>query len=165
MRSDDILPPAQPGVLGTAGPIPPEFVDREVVREVLRRLSGKKPDPFEASELLDSAEAEIAVARDPGATKHDGGKPDLSLLLMFGLALKDVGAVGTFGAAKYSRGGWQACPDGINRYTAALLRHVMSENTELLDPESGVRHATHAAWNALARLELMLREAKSHGTK
>jgi hypothetical protein len=27
-----------------------------------------------------------------------------------------------------------------------------------LDPDSQLLHASHAAWNALARLELMLRE-------
>ena len=90
--------------------------------------------------------------------KLDAGKPDLSLLLMFGRALRSVGEVGTFGAAKYSRGGWQTVPDGQNRYTAALLRHLCKEGDEAADPDSGLLHAAHAAWNALARLELQLRE-------
>jgi len=90
--------------------------------------------------------------------KLDGDKPDLSLLLMFGKALREVGVVGTFGARKYSRGGWQDVPNGEQRYTAALLRHLYAEHYEVSDPDSGLRHATHAAWNALARLELMLRE-------
>ncbi len=94
---------------------------------------------------------------DAGA-KLDQGKPDASLLLMFGRALREVAEVGTFGAAKYTRGGWQSVLDGINRYTAALLRHVFVEHYERLDTDSGLLHAAHAAWNALARLELMLRE-------
>jgi hypothetical protein len=98
-------------------------------------------------------------AHEPGA-KLDAGKPDASLLLMFGEALKAVADVGTFGAKKYSRGGWQKVEDGENRYTAALLRHLMSENLDPNDPETGKLHAAHAAWNALARLELMLRKAK-----
>lgn len=94
---------------------------------------------------------------DPGS-KLDAGKPDASLLLMFGHALVEVSRVGTFGAAKYTRGGWQSVEDGKNRYTAALLRHMCKEHYELDDPDSGLLHASHAAWNALARLELILRE-------
>lgn len=94
---------------------------------------------------------------EPGA-KLDAGKPDASLLLMFGRALEAVAVVGTFGARKYTRGGWQQVPDGINRYTAAMLRHVLKENHEPRDLDSGLLHAAHATWNALARLELMLRE-------
>ena len=94
---------------------------------------------------------------EPGA-KLDYGKPDTSLLLMFGKALIAVAEVGTFGAAKYTRGGWLDVEDGITRYTAALLRHVFAEDTEPMDPDSGLYHDAHAAWNALARLELRLRE-------
>ena len=64
---------------------------------------------------------------EPGA-KLDKGKPDASLLLMFGKALRAVSEVGTFGADKYTRGGWQEVPDGINRYTAALVRHLLQEH-------------------------------------
>jgi hypothetical protein len=82
-------------------------------------------------------------------SKTDAGKPDLSLLLLFGKALREVGQVGTYGALKYTRGGWQSVPDGINRYTAALLRHLLAEEYEAMDSDLPV---------ALARLELMLRE-------
>lgn len=97
---------------------------------------------------------------DAGA-KNDAGKPDASLLLMFGTALTEVAAVGTFGAKKYSRGGWQTVPDGENRYTAALLRHLLKENSELYDEDIGLLHAAAVAWNALARLELILRRIES----
>lgn len=93
--------------------------------------------------------------------KLDAGKPDLSLLLMFGRALRSVGDVGTFGAGKYTRGGWQRVPHGQERYTAALLRHLCEEHYEAVDNDSGLLHAAHAAWNALARLELALREEES----
>lgn len=94
---------------------------------------------------------------EPGA-KTDAGKPDLSLLILFGRALTAVGEVGTYGAEKYTRGGWQTVPDGINRYTAALLRHVFQEQTDRYDSDLPVLHAAQVAWNALARLELILRE-------
>lgn len=71
------------------------------------------------------------------------------------------GAVGTFGAEKYTKGGWLDVPDGVERYTDALYRHLLAEGRgELVDHESGLLHAAHSAWNALARLDLMLREAK-----
>jgi hypothetical protein len=41
-----------------------------------------------------------------------------------------------------------------------MLRHVFDGT--IRDPESGLLHAAHAAWNALARLELALR--KQHVT-
>jgi hypothetical protein len=99
----------------------------------------------------------------PGA-KLDSNKPDLSLLLDFGRALEAVGEIGTGGAIKYTRGGWQSVPDGINRYTAAMLRHLMLEGRGEFDGDlkdylgKETLHAAHAAWNALARLELILRE-------
>jgi hypothetical protein len=91
-------------------------------------------------------------------SKTDAGKPDCSLLLMFGKALRAVAEVGTYGARKYTRGGWQGVDNGINRYTAALLRHMCYENYETFDQDLPVRHAAQVAWNALARLELMIRE-------
>lgn len=97
---------------------------------------------------------------DAGA-KNDAGKPDASLLLMFGRALSEVAAVGTFGAKKYSRGGWRSVPNGSERYTAALLRHLFAEDREAIDEDIGLLHAAAVAWNALARLELILKEGES----
>ena len=95
--------------------------------------------------------------------KVDAGKPDLSLLGDMGRALHAVAEVGTAGANKYTRGGWLGVPDGINRYTAAMLRHYFQEayergDGELIDYGFDVSHAAQVAWNALARLELTLRE-------
>lgn len=93
----------------------------------------------------------------PGA-KLDAGKPSADLLLDFGRALLSVAEVGTYGANKYTRGGWQSVPDGFHRYTAALLRHLLSEKKEDCDLDTELLHASHVAWNALARLELLLRD-------
>lgn len=98
----------------------------------------------------------------PGA-KLDDGKPDASLLLMFGKALTEVAQVGTFGAKKYTRGGWRTVPNGFDRYTAALVRHMLAEDHEADDDDSGLLHAAHAAWNALARLQLLLEESEHAG--
>lgn len=97
---------------------------------------------------------------EPGA-KLDVGKNRLGLVLYgFARALEAVGRVGTFGADKYSPDGWVSVPDGVNRYTDALYRHLLAEAREDLDDESGLLHAAHAAWNALARLDLMLRDKR-----
>lgn len=97
------------------------------------------------------------IAQHAPGSKLDAGKPDMSLLLDFGRALEDVARLCTVGAEKYSRTGWVSVPDGINRYTAAMMRHLTHENREKYDKETKVLHATATAWNALARLELMLR--------
>lgn len=92
--------------------------------------------------------------------KLDAGKADASLLLSFGKALNAVAEIATFGANKYTRNGWISVPQGVDRYTAALMRHLLKETYEPCCPDSQLHHAAHAAWNALARLELMLRNEK-----
>lgn len=94
---------------------------------------------------------------EPGA-KLDAGKPQASLLIDFGRALLAVAEVGSYGANKYTVKGWIKVPDGQRRYTDAMLRHLLKENMESTDNESGLLHASHCAWNSLARLELLLRE-------
>lgn len=95
---------------------------------------------------------------EPGA-KLDNGKNRLGLVLLgFPNALVEVGKVGTYGANKYTDNGWKHVHDGQRRYTDAMLRHLLSEASgELRDPESKLLHAAQTAWNALARLELMLK--------
>lgn len=96
-----------------------------------------------------------------GAVKYDGGKPCSfrGLVGYFPRAATAVAEISTFGAKKYAWNGWEAVPDGINRYSDAMVRHLLREGAgEVQDPDSGLLHAAHVAWGALARLELMLRE-------
>lgn len=97
-------------------------------------------------------------AHAPGA-KLDAGKVEFGLIQVdMARALRQVARVATYGAKKYSRGGWLEVPEGRRRYTNALYRHLNAEATgELYDPDTQIEHAAHAAWNALARLELLLR--------
>jgi len=93
----------------------------------------------------------------PGA-KLDHGKPRMGLVLRgFALALREVSKVGTFGARKYSDNGWMAVENGQERYDDALFRHLLPDNGDC-DEESEIDHLAHAAWNALAVLELKLRK-------
>lgn len=97
---------------------------------------------------------------EPGA-KLDGGKARCSLVLGdFARALAAVSEVGTFGANKYSDHGWLSVARGYYRYSDAMLRHYLREcQGEDTDSDSGLWHDAHLAWNALARLELRLRDA------
>lgn len=98
----------------------------------------------------------------PGA-KLDAGKNRLGLVLGgFALALEQVGRVGTYGAQKYTADGWVSVPNGIERYTDAMYRHMLREAAgEAVDRDTGLLHAAHAAWNALARLDLAIRATKA----
>lgn len=93
----------------------------------------------------------------PGA-KLDAGKVPIlqGALAYFPNALREVAQVSYVGAKKYTWKGWESVPDGINRYGNALARHLLA--TELYDADTGCLHAAQVAWNALARLELILRE-------
>lgn len=101
----------------------------------------------------------LGLSAHSAGAKLDAGKvrPDLILSGM-PRALLAVAEIGTFGANKYSEDGWLSVPNGIKRYTAAMDRHRLKESIEPTDPDSELAHAAHLAWNALARLELMLRD-------
>ena len=99
----------------------------------------------------------------PGA-KLDAGKSALyrGLLAYFPRACESVAAVSTFGASKYAWKGWESVPSGFERYSDAMVRHLAREGIgEFEDSDSKLPHAAHAAWNALARLELLLKNAQS----
>lgn len=100
-------------------------------------------------------------AHEPGS-KLDAGKPEIvkDVLAYFPNAIRAVGGVSAYGAKKYTRMGWASVPNGVDRYTEALGRHLVAEATGSVIDESGLMHAAQVAWNALARLELMLRESE-----
>lgn len=97
-------------------------------------------------------------ANAPGA-KLDAGKVRPALVLGgFARALLAVSRIGTFGAVKYTENGWVEVPNGEARYDDAKLRHWLYEKTGVeFDADSEEEHAAHEAWNALARLDLLLR--------
>ena len=96
----------------------------------------------------------------PGA-KLDAGKAPVirGALQYFPRAIEAVSHVSLFGATKYTWNGWESVPDGVNRYSDAMGRHLIGESIDgPTDPATGLSHAAQVAWNALARLELMLRD-------
>jgi hypothetical protein len=97
---------------------------------------------------------------EPGA-KLDAGKSPVfrGLLDYFPNACRAVADVSQFGAKKYAWKGWETVPEGVLRYTDAMVRHCVDSVLEgSLDKTSGLTHAAHMAWNALAVLELTLRQ-------
>lgn len=102
-----------------------------------------------------------SVLIEKGAIKYDAGKSPVfrGLVDYFPRAIEAVAAVSAFGASKYAWKGWQDVRDGFGRYSDALVRHLTATaKGEVADKDSGLIHEAHAAWNALARLELKLRE-------
>jgi hypothetical protein len=91
--------------------------------------------------------------------KFDGGKALAAIPFQdFPLAIQELVKVCTFGAQKYDRSSWQDVANAEVRYEDALARHFLAQYIEDVDPESGLYHKAHLAWNALATLEMALRE-------
>lgn len=102
----------------------------------------------------------------PGA-KLDANKLMTGMVLHdFARALTAVAAVGTYGAKKYTSHGWLTVTNGVDRYTDAMYRHLFAEaKGEKFDSDTEIYHAAHAAWNALARLELQIREQETFNSR
>lgn len=99
------------------------------------------------------------VAKPPQPMKLDVGKLPIQAGLFdyFHKALGAVAAISDYGFTKYrSWGGWRLVEDGIRRYANAKGRHALEGSIAPYDRESGLLHAAHEAWNALAVLQLML---------
>lgn len=97
---------------------------------------------MDTSELSREAYASLHLVTQ-GGTKHDGGKPPLSLLDR--TWLDGTAMVLAFGAKKYAAHNWRA---GIafSRLSDAALRHLTAFiDGEDTDPESGLPHLYHAS--------------------
>lgn len=96
--------------------------------------------------------------------KSDKNKPEIfgGVIKYFPRALEEISKVSAYGATKYEWDSWKKVHNAYERYTNALLRHIIKLITEgEYDKESlsdGVEilHDAQIAWNALARLELYL---------
>lgn len=109
--------------------------------------------------VLTEADPHGRNPHEPGAKLDLGKTPVMrGALQYFPRALAAVADVSLHGAQKYAWKGWEDVPNGEVRYGDALGRHLLKEEIEGdLDADSGMLHAAHTAWNALAVLELKLR--------
>ena len=90
--------------------------------------------------------------------KFDEGKPRVAeMVIDFDDAMLELSKVWAFGADKYDKSNWKFVENGKDRYTNALLRHLIAEGTNQYDDESRMLHAAHVAWNALARLWFIIK--------
>lgn len=101
--------------------------------------------------------------------KDDQGKAPIiqGCLWYFPRALQAVANTSRYGKEKYdttySERNFMLVKEGVERYTDGLGRHLAGERIDEggVDPESGLLHAQMVAWNALARLELMLEQREN----
>lgn len=117
-------------------------------------------------------------SHEMGAKLDEGKAPIFrGLLQYFPRAIKAVSYNSLYGSLKYAWKSWQEVPDGFGRYSDAMGRHIIDEETDLLGPGDEVLmellgrvvakptpqllHATQAAWNAMARLELLIRNMEN----
>lgn len=95
------------------------------------------------------------ISQASEAVKFDSGKPRMELMPPD--ALIEVAKVYTMGAEKYAARNWEKGTDW-GRANGALLRHLMAwMGGEDKDPESGLWHMAHVAWNALCLLAYQIR--------
>jgi hypothetical protein len=132
--------------------------------------SGRAEDTTAAAHQL-AVEVSIAKANlqegkaNGVGVKYDASKVPLAqgCLAYFAKALAEVADISAYGAKKYSVSyadqNWRRVDGASGRYLDALVRHIASHASgEAFDSESGKRHLAHAAWNALALLELIKKE-------
>ena len=134
------------------------------LKELLRRKIDQMHAEMDCAAALESTDRHLSSVdlHAPGA-KDDKAKPMAGVLLDFSRALQLVADVGTYGAKKYKRQGWVTLPEGSQRYTDALVRHLLAMDVDPdgLDKETGLPHLAHIAWNALAVLELQARRKET----
>lgn len=114
--------------------------------------------------------------RGPGI-KLDEGKPKVMahFLMEFPNAIRQVAthAERTVNDPGHVRYGWKTVQDGFRRYSEALARHILETPESALVVDDSTIHpaamaqlvesATVVAWNAMARLELLLKSQSSDG--
>ena len=93
--------------------------------------------------------------------KYDDNKPRLAEMLVdMREPLLALCKVWEYGANKYTPDNWKKVDNGKDRYTNAMLRHLFAEEDSIVDDESLLLHASHIAFNALARLYFILQEPR-----
>lgn len=127
--------------------------NNEDKEELVRQIYKEHPDTLK--EVND-----IIVSTSKGI-KYDKGKPRVAEFIQdFGDSLLEVTKVWEFGCEKYGKSNWKDVENGEVRYTNAMLRHFLKEPIKTYDDETNLLHATHLAFNALARLHFIIQKGK-----
>lgn len=111
--------------------------------------------------LLSSLEKSPAKAK-----RYNRGKPELSYLLEFPVAMSGLARVMAKGALKYGKTNWQIGGMEEDEYIDSLLRHLTSyKNDGMFDKESGENHLFHVVANSLMLAEIHGKESIVRGIK
>jgi len=87
--------------------------------------------------------------------KNDKNKPLAAIPFQdFPFAIEQIVGVCTHGEKNHGRSTWKLLDNVEERLTDALARHFLASFVEATDPESGIDHLAHLAWNCLALMEL-----------
>jgi len=122
--------------------------------------TSNKRGPYKSKEVVTVLEYQgerHELTRIPAGIKQDGEKLAMNLLPFE--SLEAVAEVLTFGAKKYSPDNWKYVKNGIERYEAALLRHLTAHKKgEIIDPDSQCTHLACMACSALFLVWFQLQE-------
>ena len=132
-------------------------------------MTGSRVDLAAYNAHLAKINSGFIIPKAPDGKKLDSGKSPVTrgVLWYFPRALLAVADVSSYGANKYELAledkNWMNVPDGFGRYADAQGRHLIKQAINPTDKESELRHAQMDAWNALAKLELLLVEEEKAG--
>ena len=140
---------------------------KELLRRKIDQTKGADEFKFVADkfEIRDST-GRVHLSSDdlhvPGA-KDDKAKPMAGeLIIGFPHALSQFIEVATYGAYKYTRGGYLHVSNAKVRYLDAAMRHLLAYGTgQMNDRESGLPHLAHVLWNIAAIIEIGARNEKA----
>lgn len=94
------------------------------------------------------------------ANRYNEGKARWDLIPMY--ALDEIAKVYEYGTKKYDDHNWRKGLEWNKGCAASLLRHLSAwQDGEDYDPESGLPHDVHIAWNAITLVAIRL---KNEGT-
>jgi len=109
----------------------------------------------------------LDLDRENLGIKYNEGKIPLDKVLFtqFPKAIQAIAKCSMYGHEKYKEYdkdmlNFKRVEGGSQTYADAVLRHSINKSEK--DPESGLPHIYHKAWNALAELELWIEENENY---
>jgi hypothetical protein len=133
-------------------------------------MSSKPTTTFDSGMFVASVlgPAPRAQEETPKAKKYDSGKPPVvqGFFKYFPRAIKSVAMLSLYGITKYETSFKERNFAGLEaeRLEDAEGRHILDQAIDGdYDPESGLLHKIHKAWEAMADLEVTLTKMDANG--
>ena len=102
----------------------------------------------------------LVYEKSKNGVKHDNGKPLIGdMIVDYKTQLLELCKVFEHGTETYGLGNWKQVENGEQRFTNAMIRHLLKEE-EVYDQETGLLHAAQVFFNAGARLYFILERLK-----